>query len=57
MFGFDWINGSMAGRYMVLPRRPPNAAGLNPEQLEALVTRNSMIGCGLPQPPVGHTRL
>ncbi len=36
-------------RYMVLPRRPEGTAGWSAEQLEELVTRDSMIGTGLPR--------
>ena len=38
-------------RYLVLPRRPPGTDGFSEEQLAALVTRNSMIGTGLPGGP------
>jgi len=38
-------------RYLVLPRRPPGTEALNEEQLAALVTRDSMIGTGLPRAP------
>ncbi len=38
-------------RYLVIPRRPPGTESLSEEQLAALVTRDSMIGTGLPQPP------
>jgi nitrile hydratase len=38
-------------RYLVLPRRPAGSDGLSEEQLAALVTRDSMIGTGLPKPP------
>ncbi|MBP8297643.1 MAG: nitrile hydratase subunit alpha [Burkholderiales bacterium] len=38
-------------RYLVLPRRPPGTDGFTEEQLAALVTRNSMIGTGLPGDP------
>lgn len=31
-------------RYMVLPQRPPASDGLEPDELAALVTRDSMIG-------------
>jgi nitrile hydratase len=31
-------------RYLVVPRRPPDTAGLDEEALAALVTRDSMIG-------------
>jgi nitrile hydratase len=35
-------------RYLVIPRRPPGTEGLSEEQLALLVTRDSMIGTGLP---------
>lgn len=38
-------------RYLVIPRRPPGSERLNEQQLAALVTRDSMIGTGLPRPP------
>jgi nitrile hydratase len=38
-------------RYLVLPRRPAGSDGLSEEQLAALVTRDSMIGTGVPKPP------
>jgi nitrile hydratase subunit alpha len=38
-------------RYLVLPRRPPGTEGWTQEQLAELVTRDSMIGTGLPLPP------
>ena len=38
-------------RYLVLPRRPAGTNGLDPESLAALVTRDSMIGTGLPLAP------
>jgi len=38
-------------RYLVIPMRPPGTTGFSEEQLAALVTRDSMIGTGLPQPP------
>ena len=38
-------------RYLVLPRRPAGTDGLDPESLAALVTRDSMIGTGLPLAP------
>ena len=31
-------------RYLVLPQRPPGTDGWAAEQLEAIVTRDSMIG-------------
>jgi nitrile hydratase len=40
-------------RYLVLPRRPPGTEALDEEQLAALVTRDSMIGTGLPRTPDG----
>ena len=38
-------------RYLVIPQRPPGTEGLDEEQLAALVTRDSMIGTGLPKSP------
>lgn len=38
-------------RYLVLPERPPGTQGLDEEALAALVTRDSMIGTGLPRTP------
>jgi nitrile hydratase len=38
-------------RYLVLPRRPAGSDGLSEEQLAALVTRDSMIGTGVPKSP------
>ena len=38
-------------RYMVLPRRPPRTEGWSEERLAGLVTRDSMIGTGLPKSP------
>jgi nitrile hydratase len=38
-------------RYLVLPERPPRTEGMDQESLAALVTRDSMIGTGLPSPP------
>lgn len=38
-------------RYLVLPMRPEASEGLNEEELSQLVTRNSMIGTGLPLDP------
>ena len=35
-------------RYIVLPQRPAGTDQLSPDQLEKLVTRDSMIGTGLP---------
>ena len=38
-------------RYWVLPQRPAGTEGLSEKELAALVTRNSMIGTGLPAAP------
>ena len=38
-------------RYLVIPRRPPGTDNWNEEQLATLVTRDSMIGTGLPRVP------
>jgi nitrile hydratase subunit alpha len=38
-------------RYLVIPMRPAGSDGLSEEQLAALVTRDSMIGTGLPLEP------
>jgi nitrile hydratase len=38
-------------RYLVIPQRPPGSEGLDEEQLAELVTRDSMIGTGLPKAP------
>ncbi|HXI78774.1 MAG TPA: nitrile hydratase subunit alpha [Steroidobacteraceae bacterium] len=40
-------------RYLVLPRRPAGTEHLSESQLAALVTRDSMIGTGLPLAPGG----
>ena len=40
-------------RYLVVPRRPRGTGSLSEEQLAALVTRDSMIGTGLPRTPGG----
>ncbi len=37
-------------RYLVLPMRPAGTEGWSEEQLASLVTRDSMIGTGLPTP-------
>lgn len=39
-------------RFMVLPMRPAGTEGWNAEQLASIVTRDSMIGTGLPSPHV-----
>lgn len=38
-------------RYLVLPMRPPGSEGLSEDALADLVTRDSMIGTGLPRSP------
>jgi nitrile hydratase len=38
-------------RYLVLPMRPQGTEGWSEERLAALVTRDSMIGTGLPLAP------
>ena len=38
-------------RFMVLPMRPPGTEGWSEEKLATLVTRDSMIGTGLPKLP------
>ena len=38
-------------RYLVLPERPAGTDGWNEEALAGLVTRDSMIGTGLPRTP------
>lgn len=38
-------------RYLVLPMRPPRTEGWSEEKLADLVTRDSMIGAGLPKSP------
>ena len=43
-------------RYLVLPERPPGTDGWTEEQLATLVTRDSMIGTGLPESPAPAAR-
>lgn len=38
-------------RYLVVPERPYGTEGWSQERLAGLVTRDSMIGAGLPRPP------
>ena len=38
-------------RYLVVPERPAGTEGMDEAALAALVTRDSMIGCGLPGRP------
>ncbi len=42
-------------RYLVLPMRPASTDGWSEDQLAELVTRDSMIGTGLPKQPGGAT--
>ena len=58
-FGFEPPEGTRVAvhdstadvRYMVLPMRPPGTDGLDEEELAGLVTRDSLIGTGVPAPP------
>ena len=43
-------------RFLVLPMRPEGTAGLSEEQLAELVTRDSMVGTGLPKSPADAKR-
>ncbi len=43
-------------RYLVLPMRPSGADGLTMDELAALVTRDSMIGTGVPLEPPGRAQ-
>jgi nitrile hydratase len=43
-------------RYLVLPERPEGTDGWNEQQLAGLVTRDSMIGTGLPMTPEQRAR-
>lgn len=38
-------------RYLVIPQRPAGTEGLGEDELARWVTRDSMIGTGLPRPP------
>jgi nitrile hydratase len=38
-------------RYLVIPQRPSGTEGMGEDELAALVTRDSMIGTGLPRMP------
>ena len=40
-------------RYLVLPQQPNSSKGLNENELVSWVTRDSMIGTGLPKSPTG----
>ena len=43
-------------RYLVVPLRPAGTDGWSEEDLARLVTRNSMIGTGLPNPAEESTK-
>jgi nitrile hydratase subunit alpha len=43
-------------RFLVLPMRPAGTEGWSEEQLAALVTRDSMVGTGLPKSPEASKR-
>jgi len=43
-------------RFLVLPMRPEGSAELSEEQLAELVTRDSMVGTGLPKSPADAKR-
>jgi nitrile hydratase subunit alpha len=36
-------------RYMILPMRPPGTEGMDEEELAGLVTRDSLVGAGIPR--------
>jgi nitrile hydratase len=38
-------------RFLVLPMRPPGTEGWSEERLAQLITRDAMIGTGLPKRP------
>jgi len=38
-------------RYLVIPMRPEDSDGLSEDELAALITRDSMVGTGLPRTP------
>ncbi|MCU1608055.1 MAG: Nitrile hydratase [Modestobacter sp.] len=40
-------------RYWVLPQQPPGSEGLSEDELAELVTRDAMIGTGVPATPAG----
>ena len=44
-------DSSAEARYLVLPERPAGTDNLGPDELVALVSRDSMIGVGLPLAP------
>ncbi|HKH09580.1 MAG TPA: nitrile hydratase subunit alpha [Rubrobacter sp.] len=60
-FGFEPPGGTRVAvhdstadvRYMVLPMRPPGTEGMGEEELAGLVTRDYLIGMGVPSAPTG----
>ena len=58
-FGFEPSEGTRVAvhdstadvRYMVLPMRPPGTEGMDEEDLSGLVTRDCLIGAGVPATP------
>jgi len=49
-------DSSAEQRYLVLPMRPAGTEALNEQELAAVVTRDSMIGTGLPLTPARAAR-
>jgi nitrile hydratase len=45
------VDSNAEVRYIVMPERPAGTEGMNEEQLAALVTRDCMVGTGLPAAP------
>jgi len=45
-----WVSTAET-RFIVLPMRPPGTAGWSEERLAMLITRDAMIGTGLPKDP------
>ncbi|MGH7914286.1 MAG: nitrile hydratase subunit alpha, partial [Candidatus Binataceae bacterium] len=43
-------------RYLVMPERPAGSESLSEDELAELVTRDSMIGAGLPKTPARLAR-
>lgn len=46
------VDSSADLRYLVLPLRPPETEGMSEAELAALVTRDSLVGTGLPRTPL-----
>jgi len=38
-------------RYVIMPMRPQGTEGMSEEELAALITRDSVVGCALPVEP------